>query len=193
MNDETPEFFDTSRCPNKDCGSTKIRTLDSNAPLSIALAKIWKNRVVAELCLCLDCSSLWEPFADGTHKDCVARARMNNMCNNCAFRKSSIEMQDADTRAELLSFVEKTHDFFGTDTPIKWFACHKGVPIKISKADGAEFDFSCINDTAEDRTCAGFLRSLWALKRARARAVYDFPHDSRRSGQRRPRRFEFFD
>ena len=46
------------------------------------------------------------------------------------------------------------------------FACHKGIPLKLTQGDGAsiEFDYESAGIQPINQTCKGFLRLMWAFQ-----------------------------
>lgn len=109
------------------------------------------SHVDTRLGVCADCKTFWEAFPVGWKHDVVEAALANEACDNCAFAKGSPESTDREGWKALLEALKSGREF----------KCHKGAPILMDAETGTiEFDAAWVN--AHGRTCAGFLKAMWA-------------------------------
>lgn len=105
----------------------------------------------AELRVCGNCGTAWEPFdpaelLDPKHEPLGA---FKHPCGNCAFRKGSPEQADAEAWNDKLLSLS-----FGAA-----FYCHKGVPIDLQNENGFAYPEDGKN-RRKLRLCRGYLNSI---------------------------------
>ena len=158
------------RCPVKKCGSTRNHRHGAGSRLAKKIAQAWGNKHACPIDQCKDCGNFWEPLPDDDPGDLFRDDVVREPCDNCAYRVGSNESRDPERWRELVELAERAAEMpmFAAGRP--WFCCHKGVPIKISKG-AIEFDFAAVDVQPIHRTCAGFLRVLWAHNGATAKKL----------------------
>lgn len=98
---------------------------------------------------CIDCNTYWEALPDD-HEPIPDEPffPFSKMCDNCAFRKGSLERKDKDAWNAMMIRLAYGGRFY----------CHKGVPIKPESEHG--FDYPKKNgthDIEKMRPCRGYL------------------------------------
>lgn len=100
---------------------------------------------------CLNCQTLWEPFAIADLLDPTERlSSFHYPCDNCAFRKGSPEQKDLEAFARLRAKL----GWRGAS-----FYCHKGVPIDPQNENGFAYPKDG-KDPRKLRLCRGYLNQL---------------------------------
>jgi hypothetical protein len=134
-------------CPK--CKSIRI----ARAQLGDAVAQQFDR--LTEYDICRECSAVWEAYPDNWCEDVVGA----EPCDNCAFRAGSPEQLDGEGWKKLIAQLRAGQEF----------KCHKGAPIlgvlderKPGEAAQVEFDAGWVR--RHGRTCAGFMRMVWAMR-----------------------------
>lgn len=102
--------------------------------------------------VCRECGAAWEAYPPDWCPDVVGA----EPCDNCAFRPGSPEQQDP---VEWKAMIDRLRA--GGE-----FKCHKGAPmlglLDATRGGNLEFDKDWI--LKHGRTCAGFMRMVWAMR-----------------------------
>jgi hypothetical protein len=98
--------------------------------------------------LCRDCGTVWEAYPDDWCTDVVGA----EPCDNCAFRPGSPEQEDAAHWRWLIGLLRAGGQF----------RCHKGAPIDGLEKGEVQFDADWVGK--HGRSCAGFMRMVWAMR-----------------------------